>query len=101
MMIKLQKIIAILIVTLSTAAQASTGAELFQKCVLCHGQNGEGKASEKAPQIAGQYDWYIKKAITDFKTGARKNPVMLPYIKNLSPSYIDQLAQYISQLKVQ
>lgn len=90
-----------LLLLLSSPLFANQGEALYKQCILCHGANGEGKPSEKAPQIAGQFDWYIKKAINDFKSGARKNPVMLPYIKNLSPSDIDQLAKYISQLKVQ
>ncbi|MCO4794834.1 MAG: cytochrome c [Bacteriovoracaceae bacterium] len=84
----------------SFAGDASNGQQLYGKCVLCHGANGEGKESQKAPQISGQFDWYIVKALNDFKSGARKNPTMMPYIKGLSQSDFEDLAAYISQIKV-
>ena len=81
-------------------AYAGRGSELYKACIRCHGETGEGKESEKAPQIAGQYNWYLLKALSDFKSGARKNPTMLPYISNLSQLDFEELANYVSQLKV-
>ncbi len=95
---------AVLILSFSQtvqAADAQKGQALYQKCILCHGENGEGKKSQNAPQLAGQFDWYIVKALNDFKSGARKNPVMMPYIKGLSQTDFENLAAYISQMKVQ
>ena len=82
------------------AADKAHGKELFQKCVVCHGENGQGKASQEAPRIAGQFDWYIVTALKDFKSGARQNPAMMPYIENLSESDFEDLAAYISSLKL-
>ena len=59
---------------LAFSADAQKGQILYQKCIQCHGDNGEGKKSQQAPQIAGQFDWYIVKSLNDFKSGARKNP---------------------------
>ena len=84
----------------SNNAFAASGAELFKTCVRCHGEDGAGRLNEKAPKIAGQYDWYILKALNDFKSGARKNPAMLPYLKNLSQNDFKELASYASKLKV-
>ena len=84
----------------SAPTTAGTGADLYKACIRCHGEFGEGKVSEKAPQIAGQFDWYIKKALSDFKSGARKNPTMFPYVKNLTQDNFNDLATYVSQLKV-
>ena len=83
------------------SADAQKGQGLYQKCILGHGENGEGKKSQKAPQIAGQFDWYIVKALNDFKSGARKNPTMMPYIKGLTQTDFENLAAYISQMKIQ
>ncbi len=85
---------------LTSTAFAGRGAELFKTCIRCHGVNGEGKLAEKSPQIAGQHEWYTIKALNDFISGARKNPVMLPYIKNLSQSDFAELSAYIRKLKV-
>jgi cytochrome c553 len=90
----------IIFTMLISTAYAGKGAELYKACIRCHGENGEGKESEKAPQIAGQYNWYLLKALSDFKSGERKNPTMLPYISNLSQLDFEELANYVSQLKV-
>ena len=42
----------------------------------------------------------ITALINDFKSGARKNPAMLPYLKNLSQNDFKELAAYASKLKV-
>lgn len=80
------------------AQSAANGKALFTRCVSCHGENGEGKKAMKAPRIAGQYDWYIYSSLVQFKAGERKNPDMLPFIKNLKDSDYKDLAAYISTL---
>ena len=73
------------------------GAAIYKACISCHGKNAEGKKGQKAPKLAGQYDWYIEKQISDMKNGARINTVMDPYIKKLSPEEIKDVAQYIAK----
>lgn len=91
--------ILILLSVSSFAQDAGRGKSLYAKCISCHGKQGEGKKSMKAPKIAGQFDWYIYTSLVDFKKGARKNPTMLPFIKNLSDKDYQDLAAYISTLK--
>lgn len=82
------------------AQDANRGKELYGACIQCHGDNGMGNVEKKAPKIAGQYDWYIVSSVEAFKIGKeRKNPDMLPYIKNLSSKDIQDLAAYISAMK--
>ena len=69
---------AILFSKPAKAANLNNGLKLYQKCIECHGQNGEGDKSQKAPRIGGQYSWYIISQLNAFKSGERKNPVMLP-----------------------
>ncbi|ATH08214.1 hypothetical protein BIY24_09705 [Halobacteriovorax marinus] len=84
----------------SLAADAARGQTLYKTCIQCHGANGEGNEAMKAPRIAGQHDWYIISSVQQFKAGVeRKNPTMLPFIKNLSNTDIEDLAAYISTLK--
>lgn len=84
----------------ASAQDAARGGKLYKNCVQCHGENGRGNQAEKAPMIAGQFDWYIVSSIKAFKAGVeRKNPKMLPYIKNLSDADIADLAAYISAMK--
>ncbi len=83
----------------SFAADAAKGKNLYSRCISCHGNNGEGIESQNAPRIGGQHDWYIYSSLVAFKTGERKNPEMMPFIKNLSDSDFQDLAAYISTLK--
>lgn len=85
--------------TSSFCADPKKGKELYKNCIQCHGESGMGSVAEEAPKIAGQFDWYIESSIKAFIVGKdRKNPKMLPYIKNLSDSDIKDLAAYISKM---
>jgi cytochrome c553 len=90
----------ILSVSQVAAQDAARGEKLYKNCIQCHGTDGRGNPKEEAPMIAGQFDWYIVSSIESFKEGVeRKNPKMLPYIKNLSNADIADLAAYISAMK--
>ncbi|MFA6235702.1 MAG: cytochrome c [Bacteriovorax sp.] len=81
------------------AQDAVKGAELYKQCIACHGDKGDGNVAQKAPRIAGQYDWYILKQLQDIKGGSvRKNPVMLPFLSKLNEQDMKDLAAYISKL---
>lgn len=83
----------------SFAQDAAKGAELYKQCIACHGPKGDGIAAQKAPRIAGQYDWYILKQLQDIKAGVtRKNPVMVPFLSKLGEQDMKDLAAYISKL---
>lgn len=78
--------------------QLVSGHKLYTQCISCHGKGGEGKASQKAPFIGGQFDWYIEKQLTDMKAGVRSNPLMNAVLKGLSPQDMKDLAAYVSKL---
>lgn len=78
--------------------QLVAGHKLYTQCISCHGKGGEGKASQKAPFIGGQFDWYIEKQLVDMKAGVRSNPVMNAVLKGLSPQDMKDLAAYVSKL---
>lgn len=82
------------------AQDATRGASLYQanNCIQCHGNQGQGVESEKGPRIGGQHDWYILKALSDFKARVRENPEMYPYIQALSEQDYKDLAAYVSSL---
>ncbi len=44
-------------------------------CASCHGADGNSPAPN-FPKIAGQPRTYLEKALKDYKTGERKDPVM-------------------------
>ncbi len=85
------------VVDLSTPA-LQAGAKLYNQCIACHGKGGEGKASQKAPHIGGQFDWYVEKQLVDMKSGARINVAMNPIVKGLSPDDMKNVAAYVAAL---
>ncbi|MBT6326693.1 MAG: cytochrome c [Bdellovibrionales bacterium] len=78
-------------------------AKLFKKkCVSCHGKQGEGKKSQKAPRIGGQYEWYIESQINDIKSKKRTNgstKKMVTFVKKLKDEEIKALSKYIAGLE--
>ena len=48
------------------------------------------------PKLAGQNADYLAKALRDYKSGARKHPVMNAFAGALSPQDIDDLATYFA-----
>ncbi|MBK22768.1 MAG: cytochrome C [Halobacteriovorax sp.] len=95
----LMTVTVLVLASRAQAADAARGANLYKTCVECHGQNGEGMASQEAPRIAGQYDWYILSSLQAFKKKERNNPKMYPFIKNLSDQDFEDLAAHVSRLK--
>ena len=85
------------IVELNTP-QLVAGNKIFGQCIACHGKGGEGKTSQKAPHIGGQYDWYIEKQLTDMKAGTRINIAMNPILKGLSTEDMKAVAAYAAKL---
>ncbi len=77
--------------------ELENGHKVYAKCVVCHGQSGEGKAAQKAPRIAGQFDWYVEKQLSDMKSGARINDLMTSIVKGLSEQDIKDVSSYVSK----
>ena len=81
-------------------AGAAAGADLQagqakakEVCQACHGMDGNSQISEY-PKIGGQYPDYLAKALRDYKSGARKNPIMAGFAGTLSKQDIENLAAY-------
>ena len=64
-------------------------------CVACHGTDGNS-AIAMYPKIAGQHAEYIYKQLKEFKSGTRKDPVMLPMVAALSDQDMKDLAAYFA-----
>ena len=68
-----------------------------QVCVACHGIDGQG-LDDTYPKLAGQFADYMAKALSDYKSGARKNAIMSGFAATLSEQDIENVAAYYSQL---
>jgi cytochrome c553 len=75
------------------AADPAAGKEKSKTCAACHGENGISQAPE-FPKLAGQYSDYLVRALSDYKSGARKNPIMSALVTSLSKQDIADLAAY-------
>lgn len=64
-------------------------------CVACHGEGGVSVAPNW-PSLAGQHESYIVHALNQYKSGARKDPVMGSQAITLTPEEIEELAAYFS-----
>jgi cytochrome c553 len=81
------------------AADAAKGAQIAQaQCAACHGKDFASPVDPSYPKLAGQYYDYLEKALRDYQTGARKNPIMGPLAKPLSRTDIRDIAAYLSEL---
>ena len=66
-------------------------------CQACHGVDGKAITPEY-PNLGGQYESYLVKALRDYRDGRRSNPLMSPMAAGLSDQDIDDLAAwYASQ----
>ena len=72
------------------------GATLAQRCAICHGPQGVSDAN--SPNLAGQFAAVTYKELVDFKTGARVNVVMSPFVTNLSNQDMLDVAAYYAYL---
>lgn len=77
------------------AASAAAGKQKSQVCASCHGPDGNS-TSGQFPRLAGQQEDYLAKALHDYKSGERKNPIMSGFAAPLSDADIADLAAYFS-----
>ena len=66
-------------------------------CATCHGPDGISSNS-LWPNLAGQKREYLIKQLEDFRSGARKDPLMAGQAASLSDEDIESLADYYSSL---
>ena len=79
------------------AGDPVAGKDKAKTCAACHGENGVSQAPN-FPHLAGQYSDYIIRALKDYKSGARKNPIMQGQVANLSEKDMEDLAAHYSKL---
>ena len=81
------------------ASDAQKGQSLAKKCSVCHGKDGISKDPE-VPSLAGQPEFYLRKAIEDFQKGNREDRRMTMMAKPLSKAEIADLAAWFSSIEV-
>ncbi|HED12224.1 MAG TPA: cytochrome c4 [Gammaproteobacteria bacterium] len=77
------------------AAELTVAPAKAKVCMSCHGQGGRS-TRDKYPILAGQVPGYIAKQLADFKSGARKFPIMSGMAAKLSKQDMADLDAYFS-----
>lgn len=54
-----------------------------EKCQACHGIDGNAD-NPQYPRLAGQYADYMERALAEYKSGTRSNPIMAGFAAGLS-----------------
>lgn len=83
---------------MAASGDADVGRKKSTPCAACHGQNGVSPSPE-FPNLAGQYPDYLQTALTHYKNGKRKNPIMQAQVANLTQKDILDLSAYYAKQK--
>lgn len=81
----------------SATAGDAAAPEKAAVCAACHGADGKATITIY-PHLAGQYSNYLEQALREYRSGARKNPVMASQATTLTDAEIRQLAAYYAAL---
>ncbi|TMG79778.1 MAG: cytochrome c [Betaproteobacteria bacterium] len=97
------KRIALALLAFAVAASADAGGnaargknKAAQVCAACHGADGNKPSAPDQPVLAGQYQDYLARALTDYKNGRRNNAIMKGFAGQLSKQDIEDLAAWFS-----
>ncbi len=90
-------VLLLAVVPLSLAAKGDpqAGHEKAKVCEACHGPTGHA-VDPNYPNLAGQYESYLVKALADYRAGRRTNPIMAPMAAPLSDQDIEDLAAWFA-----
>ncbi len=102
-MMKKEILAALIVASFSSAVVAegdvNAGKTKAVVCAACHNADGNS-AIPNYPKLAGQHASYIAKQLADFKSGARKDPIMSGMAAPLSDTDMADLAAYFASQKV-
>ncbi len=84
----------------ATAADAQAGRrKVAGVCQACHGMDGLSKNPE-SPNLAGQIENYLVKALKEYRGGERRNESMNIVAKDLSDEDIADIAAFYASIQV-
>lgn len=88
----------VMIASPAFAGDVAAGKAKSVTCAACHGAEGIS-AIPMYPNLAGQKEAYLVKQLKDFKSGARKDPVMSAMAMPLSDEDIANVSAYYASKK--
>ena len=75
------------------SGDAAAGKAKIGTCMACHGNNGKSTAPNY-PNLCAQNEKYLVDALTQYKNGARNNPLMKPMVAMLSDADVENVSAY-------
>lgn len=84
--------------TLPVTGNPQAGKTKAAACASCHSEDGNTE-NAMFPRLAGQYESYIIRALKDYKSGARSNPIMMGFAFTLSDEDMKDVAAYYASQK--
>ncbi len=79
---------------ISIKGDVGTGKFVFEHCMSCHGEFGEGDKTIGAPRLTGQSDWYLYQQLINFQKGIRgqhPNDLYGRQMKDMADMFNDQM----------
>lgn len=101
MKIKTKIVISVLALGLAAGVQAgdpAAGKAKTDTCTGCHGMNGKSTMPAN-PNLAGQKEAYLVKAMKAYRDGTRKDPMMNAMAAALTDADIDDIAAFYASVK--
>jgi cytochrome c553 len=83
----------------AAAGDIKAGRQKALACQTCHGLDGKSRLPE-APNLAGQTEVFLVKALKEFRSGERKNDMMSLVAPTLKDADIDDLAAYFAAIPI-
>ena len=84
--------------SVQAAGDIDAGKAKSAPCAACHGADGNSPTTA-FPILAGQYQDYLMRAMQDYQTGKRINPIMTGFAAPLTEQDRADLAAYYSSQK--
>lgn len=82
---------------LAARGDIKAGEDKAVTCQACHGLDGIA-VDPQYPHLAGQYRDYLVRALQEYKSGNRKNPIMMGFASTLQEQDMLDLAAYYASL---
>ncbi len=78
----------------AASGNPAKGKKLAESCVGCH--TNDPKAGGNIPILAGQYGNYLVKAMKEYQSGKRNNPIMQSMLNGLSEQDLEDISAYFA-----
>jgi cytochrome c553 len=85
-----------LVVSPVMAGNPERGQAISGVCAACHGTDGTSVVPD-FPNIGGQHEQYLYRALLDYKLGNRQDPIMSAQVVELSRQDMRDLAAFYAR----